>query len=88
MGKPPKFIDLIQLSDEEVQNRYDNLTTNTEVGTKFYLDELLRRRNERQSQQMTDITVKIKTATDRMLIASIVSIMVSVIALIVALCGR
>jgi hypothetical protein len=97
----PTYEEIMNLSDEDLQKRYDAATKNTVVGTGYYWDEIVRRRAEKQAQRMfdvtekmssssdrmLDITVEIRTATNIMMWAAIASVVVSIIALIIALQG-
>lgn len=49
MSASPSIHELRTLSDEELIRRHDSEATHTLVGTQYYLDELHRRAQERQT---------------------------------------
>jgi hypothetical protein len=59
----PKFSDLQRLSDDQLIAGYDDRSPNTEVGTGFYLDELHRRAQARQNDQMLALTRQMRGMT-------------------------
>lgn len=63
MGMIPRYSELRALSDEELISRYDKAAENTVVGTGFYRDELFRREQERQVQQMIRFTKQLRNMT-------------------------
>lgn len=63
MGKIPKFNELLALTDHELVDRYDAEAQHTEVGTRFYLEELTRRAQAKQTEQMLAISKHVRNLT-------------------------
>jgi hypothetical protein len=63
MGMIPRCSELRSLSDEELIHRYDKAAEHTIVGTGFYRDELFRREQERQANQMLAFTRQVRSMT-------------------------
>ena len=51
-----RLAELQELSDDEVTKRYDKIAKHTQVGTQYYMDELNRRYQERQTDSMLRFT--------------------------------
>lgn len=56
MSASPSIRELRTLSDEELIRRHDEEATHTVVGTQYYLDELHRRAQERQTTTIVRYT--------------------------------
>src|SRR5665647_1127058 len=56
MGMSPSFDKLKKLSVEELEQLYDKEAQSSVIGTNFYLDELARRAQDRQSSLMLSYT--------------------------------
>lgn len=82
MGMIPRYSELRALSDEELISRYDKAAENSVVGTGFYRDELFRREQERQVQQMIRFTKQLRNMTIAIVfltVANIVLVAVTVL---------
>jgi hypothetical protein len=66
--------ELRSLSDEELVEQHDKLAATTSVGISYYLDEIERRRIERQQQQMLRLTWVVTVLTVVNVVAVIVSL--------------
>ena len=51
-----RLAELQELSDDEVIKRYDKIAKHTQVGAQYYMDELNRRYQERQTDSMLRFT--------------------------------
>lgn len=67
-----KYIDLINLTDEQVIEKYDEHAQRTAVGISYYCDELNRRSNEKTNKIMIRCTIAITFMTAVMLISNII----------------
>ena len=63
MGMIPTHGQLASLSDQDLVDRYDAAAQHTVVGTGFYLDELNRRAQARQSAAILDLTRQVRNLT-------------------------
>ncbi len=63
----PTYEEVMALTDEELQERYNVATKRTVVGTGYYWDEIVRRRAEKQTDRMIDVTERMNSSSDRML---------------------
>jgi hypothetical protein len=63
MAISPKYAELRKLSDDELVTRFDAAATNTVVGTSFFLEELARRSQRRQSDEMLAFTKQVRNMT-------------------------
>lgn len=63
MGMIPTHEQLGSLSDQDLVDRYDAAAQHTVVGTGFYLDELNRRAQARQSAAILDLTRQVRNLT-------------------------
>jgi hypothetical protein len=69
--------DLRDMSDDELIRAHDRLAKNTQaVGVNYYLEELARRRSDRQQTTMIRLTWAIAAMTLVVTIATIVNLMV------------
>jgi hypothetical protein len=66
--------ELRELSDEQLVEEHDRTATNTVVGISYYLDEIERRRIDRQQQQMLRLTWVVTVLTVVNVVAVIVSL--------------
>lgn len=57
---------LKQLTDQQLDELYDETAKRTSVGLQFYRDEIAHRENERQTQAMLEMTEKMLTISERM----------------------
>lgn len=73
------YKELQKLSDEQLIDLYDKCAKNTVVGLQYYVDELVRRQNERSNKIMVNCTVAITIMTAIMLLATIVNVVISFI---------
>jgi hypothetical protein len=71
---------LRSLSDEDIIARHDRAAEHTSVGVVYYLAELGRRDQNRQTEAMLAYTRSIKTLTLIVTIATIVNVLVAVAA--------
>ena len=84
---PYKYQDLINATDEELIAHYDSTTEKgkTAVWLQYFLDELVRRRNEKQTAEMLTITKRMEKATTIMMWTAIMSVIVSIVTLYVTI---
>lgn len=59
----PNYEKLQLLSDQELIEMYNQRATNTSAGTGFYIEELSRRKADRQNQKMLEMTKNINRMT-------------------------
>ena len=83
------FAELRALPDEELIRLHDHHAKSVQVATKHYLEELARREQDRATQTMLKLTQEVHSFTKQMrnmtiaiLLATLVSIAVSIIALV------
>lgn len=69
--------ELRSISDAELIDIYDQKAKHTDVGTKFYLDELSRRAQDRQTEQMLRYTRSVKRMTWVITVATIINILIA-----------
>ena len=74
----PSFSELKDMSDETLVERYNKIGEHTVVGTQFSLDELMRREQRRQTDQMLSFTKQMKNLT------ILIAVLTSINALLVA----
>lgn len=84
MTMAPKISELHAMTDEEVIAWYDAIAKNTVVGTQVYLDELVRRQVDRQTQKLISLTDQIRLLTLAVAGAAVIALAISVFALITA----
>lgn len=70
----PKYSDLQNLSDETLVQLYDGHAANTVVGTRFYLDEISRRKLAKDSERMMKLTETMSRLTWVILIFTLVNV--------------
>lgn len=73
MGNIPSFSELKAMSDKTLIERYDGIGKHTVVGTQFYLDELMRREQRRQSDQMLGFTKQMRNMTTLIFVLTLVN---------------
>lgn len=78
MTQPLTYEELRRLSDDELVRRHDAATENVHVGLNYFLEELARRRAERQGDVLEQMTRTIKWLT--WLIAALTGIVTTVTA--------
>jgi hypothetical protein len=76
MSAIPKYRELNNLSDEDLIEKYNEAAEHTVVGTGFYLDELVRRDNVRESKRMLRVS-------EISLIVAFISLVVAMIAIFI-----
>ncbi len=69
----PKHDELAQLTEEDLVRRYNEAAENTVVGTGFYRDEIVRRGQQRQNDQMLAFTKQMRDLTIWIAILTIVN---------------
>jgi signal transduction histidine kinase len=74
MGMIPTHGQLASLSDQDLVDRYDAAAQTTVVGTGFYLDELNRRAQARQSAAILDLTRQVRNLTVIITLLTIINI--------------
>ncbi|EOX1767270.1 hypothetical protein ACPDME_003489 [Vibrio cholerae] len=74
MGMIPTYEELKGLSREEIIERYNQIGKHTVVGTQFYLDELIRRQNEEQTNAMLKINKRMQYMTVLITILTIANV--------------
>jgi hypothetical protein len=74
-----KYEDIINMSDKDVIAAYDTTLA------QFWREEIKYRQSEKQTQRMLDATIKMESATQKMLWVAVASVAVSVLSLIMAL---
>ena len=82
MTMAPKIEQLRAMTEEQLIETYDSIAEHTGVGTQFYLDELVRRRVERQTKRLVELTDQIRLLTLAVAGATIVALVISVAALV------
>jgi hypothetical protein len=63
MGMAKKIEELRKMSMDELIRAHDSHAQNTVVGTQFYLDEIVRREAEAQTQAMIGLTKRLEILT-------------------------
>ena len=72
------YREFLEMSDDELIERHDRRASNTMVGTGHYLDELTRRRQERNTEQIMRMTVVMAVLTGVITIATLVYVGVAI----------
>ena len=72
------YREFLKMSDDELIERHDRRASNTTVGTGHYLDELFRRRQERNTEQIKRMTVVMAVLTGVITIATLVYVGVAI----------
>ena len=85
MGMIPTREQLEAMSDQDLVDGYNAAAQNTVVGTGFYMDELNRRAQARQSATILDLTRQVRNLT--IIITLLTIINVALVAVTVA-CGN
>ncbi|MDP9357182.1 MAG: hypothetical protein M3R02_18230 [Chloroflexota bacterium] len=75
------------MSDEQLVAAHDRLAKDTVLGISYFLDELRRRAADRQTQRMVELTMAIERLTRVVTLLTGVSVVLSILALLVALTG-
>ena len=78
----PNVEELRKLPDEELIAAHDRLAKNTDVGISYYLTELDRRNQARQTEAMLKYTRQITWMTAAVTIATIINLIVAVLMLV------
>ncbi len=81
MGMIPKHEQLQSLGDQELINRYDAEAQNTVVGTGFYRDELFRRVQAKQTNEMLAFTRHVRNLTVVITLLTIANVILVAVAL-------
>jgi signal transduction histidine kinase len=81
MGMIPKYSELSALSDDELRERYDAAAKSTVVGTGFYLDELRRRAQQRQNDELLALTRQVRNFTFVVTLLTLVNVALVAVAL-------
>lgn len=74
MGMIPTHEQLASMSDQDLVDQYNAAAQHTVVGTGFYLDELNRRAQARQSTAILDLTRQVRNLTIIITILTIVNV--------------
>lgn len=74
MSNIPTYEKLTQLDESELIRQYNAEAKHTVVGTAFYLDELARRKSERQTDKMLSISRSVKHMTIAILILTFINV--------------
>lgn len=74
-----KYLDLQNLTDEELIKKYDDVAESTQIGLNYYTEELARRRNEKSNKLMLNYTRWIVIMTAVMLLCTIVNVIIAVV---------
>jgi hypothetical protein len=78
MSISPSIAKLKQMSDEQLIEQHDLLAPNTGVGTQFYLDELNRRSQDRQTFAILRSTKIIERLTWVLMVLTVASIFLAI----------
>jgi len=76
------YKELKQLSIDDLKQKYDKLSSSTQVGLSFYREEIARRESEKLNLDMVKMTAQMRNMT---IVISIMTL-VNVIAVILQLC--
>jgi RNA processing factor Prp31 len=74
----PSIKELKALSNEELERLHDEAAQSTMVGTKFYLEELGRRDQDKLNQEMLRLTHEMHRMTITMTSATILALIIAV----------
>lgn len=74
-----KYNELVNLSDEELIQKYDDKASYTSVGINYYMEEIQRRRTEKSNRLMVKLTKWITIMTLIMLISTVVNLIIAII---------
>ena len=75
MSMIPKHDELEALTEEELVRRYNAAAYNTVVGTGFYRDEIVRRQNARQTDEMLKINRNVHHMTIAIRVLTVVNVL-------------
>ncbi len=81
----PSYQQLLDMSDEQLIAAHDRAAENTYLGVAYFLDELRRRATDRQTQRMVELTEAIERLTRVVTLLTGVSVVLGILALLVAL---
>jgi hypothetical protein len=70
----PKYSELQTLSDAQLIASYDRAAENTVVGTSFFLDELVRRANQREVERVRELTGQMRNMTIAIVVLTVVNV--------------
>ncbi|MDP2210302.1 MAG: hypothetical protein Q8J63_01025 [Candidatus Aquicultor sp.] len=73
MGMIPTHEELESMSEQDLILRYDAEARNTVVGTQFFRDELIRRRQNRQTYEMLAFTRQVRNMTIAITVFTVIS---------------
>ncbi len=73
----PKIAELRQMRDDELIAEHDKITTSTQPGVSYYIDELARRDQSRQTEAMLRYTRWIGWLTLTVTIATFVNVVIA-----------
>jgi hypothetical protein len=82
MGDIPKFAELQALTDDELISRYDYEAEHTLVGTGFYLNELARREEAKQTAKVVDFTKEILKLTNIITYMTLINVVLVAVTLL------
>jgi hypothetical protein len=77
----PSISELRKLSDTELINTHDRLGINTQLGIGYYIEELARRDQSRQTERMLGLTKWITVLTFVVTLATIVNLVIAYLVL-------
>lgn len=78
----PKYADLEKLTDEQLIQRYDDAATHTVVGTSFFLEELTRRSQQRQTDSMLSFTKEVRNMTRIITVLTVINVLLVLLTLL------
>ena len=73
----PKIVELREMSEEQLVQMYDKISESTIIGTDFYLQEIVRRNQNRQTETMLKYTRYILWMTVAVTLATIVNVVIA-----------
>ncbi len=65
---------LTEISEDQLISDHDKLSTHTQIGVNYYLDELRRRENNRIASEMNAMTKRIEIATYTAVVIALISL--------------
>lgn len=78
MSTAPTFSNLQNLSDDDLKKAYDRAAGLTQVGTQFYLDELNRRSQARETRAILRYTCWVTAMTAVITVATLVQLAIAI----------
>jgi CII-binding regulator of phage lambda lysogenization HflD len=81
MAMTPTLKQLQEMSDDDIIETYNSTSKNTAVGLQFFLDELNRRSQNRQSNEMLRMTRQVTFMTVITTIATVINLVVAYLTL-------